>query len=82
MSIFFAFLTILGSPEYTPSTSVKISHLSAFKEQAIATAVVSEPPLPIEVIFPSVFMPWNPARTTTSYLTKYFRILSECIFNI
>ena len=37
---------LLGSSEYTPSTSVYISHLSDFKKAAKAIAVVSEPPLP------------------------------------
>ena len=38
--------TIRGSVVYTPSTSVKISHRSARKAAASATAEVSEPPRP------------------------------------
>jgi len=50
--IFCAFSVILGSVVKTPSTSVYISHLSASRLAAIATAVVSEPPLPNVVISP------------------------------
>ena len=32
---------------------------------AIATAVASEPPLPIDVISPDFDMPWKPGMTTT-----------------
>ena len=44
-----------------PSTSVYISHKSASRAAAIATAVVSEPPLPRVVISPSLLTPWKPA---------------------
>ena len=43
-----------------PSTSVYISHLSAPICAAIATAVVSEPPLPRVVMSPSSVTPWKP----------------------
>jgi len=43
-------LTTLGSAVNTPSTSVNISHLSAPRAAASATAVASEPPLPKVVI--------------------------------
>ena len=56
-SNFTAFLFTFGSVLYTPSTSVKISHLSAFKAAAYATAVVSEPPLPKVVISLFAFIP-------------------------
>jgi len=54
---------------YTPSTSVYISHLSASKLAANATAVVSDPPLPRVVILRFSSIPWKPATIT---------ILSEC----
>ena len=57
VSNFFTLSTTLGSDEYTPSTSVYMSHLSAFKLAANATAVVSEPPLPRVVISPISFIP-------------------------
>jgi hypothetical protein len=41
-----AFGTIRGSALKTPSTSFKISHRSASRAMAIATAVVSDPPRP------------------------------------
>ena len=53
-----------GSVEYTPSTSVKISHTSAFIAPANATAVVSEPPRPNVVMSPASVIPWKPATTT------------------
>ena len=53
-----------GSVEYTPSTSVKISHTSAFIAPANATAVVSEPPRPNVTMSPYSVMPWKPATTT------------------
>ena len=52
-----ASLCILGSILYTPSTSLYISHFSAFNAAAIATAVVSEPPLPSVVISFKLLIP-------------------------
>ena len=49
--------TILGSVVYTPSTSVQISHSSASRAAAKATAEVSEPPRPKVVISPRSFTP-------------------------
>ena len=45
-----AFGTCFGFAVKMPSTSVYISHISAFNSAAIATAVVSEPPRPSVVI--------------------------------
>ena len=52
LSIFFATGILFGSLEYIPSTSVKISHVSVSKSFAIATAVASDPPLPVVVTSP------------------------------
>ena len=38
-----------------------MSHLLAFSPAAIATAVVSDPPLPRVVISPFSLIPWKPA---------------------
>ena len=82
-SINFAFSTYLGSAENTPSTSVKISHLSAFKEAAKATAVASEPPLPRVVIsLDSLLKPWNPATITILPSSRPSFTLSPVISSI
>ena len=65
MSIFFARGILFGSDEYTPSTSVYISQLSVWKIFAIATAVASDPPLPIDVMSPVFETPWKPGTTAT-----------------
>src|SRR6266851_2939729 len=57
--------TILGSAVKMPSTSVKISQLSAFSAAASATAVVSDPPRPRVVTSRSSVTPWKPATTGT-----------------
>lgn len=59
-----------------PVTSVYIIHL-AFKTQAKATAVVSEPPLPKVVISPFSLIPWNPATITILSSFKWFNIISS-----
>ena len=65
---------------YTPSTSEKIWHSSAFKAAASATAVVSEPPLPKVVISKFLLMPWNPATMTTSFFfNKAFSLFVETL---
>ena len=65
-SIFLASGTTRGSAVYTPSTSVRISHTSASRAAARATAVVSEPPRPRVVISRrSGSTPWKPATMTT-----------------
>ena len=66
--------TILGSAEKIPSTSVYISHLSAFIADAKATADVSEPPLPKVVVSPDSETPWNPATIITSLLSNCSKI--------
>src|SRR2546421_506909 len=54
-----------GSAVKTPATSVKISHASAPRAAASATAVVSEPPRPSGVTsLVEVDTPWNPATRT------------------
>ena len=55
--IFLASLTTLGSEENIPSTSVYISQTFDLRATAIATALVSEPPLPRVVILPSELTP-------------------------
>ena len=67
-------LTNLGSAVYIPFTSVYISHLSAFKADASATAVVSDPPLPRVVTSPYSETPWKPATITTSLFFNSFKI--------
>ena len=57
--------TSRGSVVYTPSTSVKIWHSSAFSAAASATAEVSEPPRPSVVMLPAASTPWKPATMTT-----------------
>jgi len=56
-SIFFATGILFGSDEKTPSTSVYISHESAFSNFAKTTAEASDPPRPIVVISPSFESP-------------------------
>ena len=63
---------MFGSVEYTPSTSVYISQVSALKILATATAVASEPPLPIVVISPVLEIPWKPGTIATSFLSKNY----------
>ena len=43
-----------------------MSHLSAFICAAIATAVVSDPPLPNVVTSPDSVIPWNPVIIGTT----------------
>ena len=62
---FDAFLLILGSVVKIPDTSVYISHRFACMAAAIATADVSEPPLPSVVSLPLFSIPWNPETTAT-----------------
>ena len=59
-SNFFALGTTLGSVVKIPSTSVYMSHLIADIWAAIATAVVSDPPLPRVVTSPPSVTPWKP----------------------
>ena len=59
-----AFFTTRGSAEYTPSTSVKISHISACIAPASATAVASLPPRPSVATSPFSIRPWKPATMT------------------
>ena len=46
-------------------------------EAAIATALVSEPPLPRVVILSYLLTPWKPATITIFFLSSSFLILSE-----
>ena len=57
--IFFASLTTFGSDENIPSTSVYISQIFDLRATAMATALVSDPPLPRVVILPSELIPEN-----------------------
>ena len=57
--LFFATGILLGSDEYTPSTSVYISQVSASNIFATATAVASDPPRPIVVMSPFFEIPEN-----------------------
>ena len=55
---------------YTPSTSVKIWHKSAWSTAARATAEVSEPPRPRVVMSSYLLMPWKPVTITMVFLSS------------
>src|SRR5699024_12687158 len=79
-SIGHASSTTRGSAVIIPSTSVKISTLSARNDAPNAAAVVSLPPRPIVLISPSSVLPWKPATTTTSCVFSSCLILPAFTF--